>query len=147
MVELRDLELKDTAELYALIEISRKDLLNLWWAESATFESTAQFIENARRSSNHVKAIVVDGQIAGCISLIDMPDGSFQLGYWLGTPHRGKRHIQHAVEKIKTLAEAYRRQIIVRIKSKNVKSLSVVKGAGFTHVGNDGEWTWHVWRP
>ena len=64
------------------------------------------------------RAIVIDGEAVGCISLLfgdDVYSRSAELGYWLGEPFWRKGIMTEAVQKM--VEEAFRRYKLVRISS------------------------------
>lgn len=138
---IRRLTLKDTAELYALITVSRSSLKNLVWAEGATFESTAKFIyeTNAKLSPNELWAVTdgvdEDSEIAGCIELRDFPD-RVQVGYWLGTPFRGRHLLHNALVKVRDYYFEYvantrnHKPLTAMIHPENIASQKILTYAG-----------------
>lgn len=159
-MELVRMKPHHSEELYGLVDISRQDLTNLIWSASATLESTHKFLQekSGHESKDAVFGIFLyDGEddyyhldppstrLAGCVELRDMGD-HVQLGYWLGTPYRGQGIMQEAVKKLLENQRFMDRPITVRIRSGNVKSLAIVKGAGFVETSNDEEWTSLAWH-
>lgn len=86
------------------------------------------------------KAIVIDGEAVGSISLLfgdDVYSRSAELGYWLGEPFWRKGIMTEAVQKM--CEEAFRRYKLIRISSEpfstNLASRGVLEKAGFTLEG------------
>ena len=148
-MEVRKIHHRDSTELYALIEASRADLKNLVWSRAATLESTIAFINAklSKLSTSQVYVILDEGKIAGCLEIWHLGDHD-QLGYWLGTAFRGKRLMQQALRFIlhARRVRGEERPLTVRIRTGNLKSQGIVRGAGFEETGRDGEWISLEWR-
>lgn len=144
-MKILPLQLKHTAELYSLVEVSRQDLTNLAWSKTATFESTAQFIANQGKDK-HFGIFLKEETMAGCIGLWQQSD-HLSLGYWLGTPYRGHGVMKTVLTRfLWDHVQKYfeRQEIRVKIREENIKSLKVVEGAGFkrTGIAEDEHYTW-----
>lgn len=149
LMPIRQLTLKDTAELYALIEISRQDLTNLEWSKGATFESTARFIGSQGKNNRHY-ASIFNGNIVGLIGLWDL--GDFQsVGYWLGTPFRGRGLMVVALKYFLYTTEVNGlKEVRARAKKSNEKSIKTLVSCGFKKINDfkekDEDWTMFGWK-
>ncbi len=154
-MHLRLLQLKDVAELYALIVVSRPDLKNLIWSQSATFETTATYVGQVS-SMRRFGIFLDDNSLAGCISLepdTDPVSGEnfLWLGYWMGTPYRGKGHMKAAVNRLlnDSVHKYFPQRVIrARIRDVNKASQAVVQRAGFMEIGQDfdGDFYWTTFQ-
>lgn len=143
------LQPKHIAELYALVVVSRHGLTNLEWSKTATFESTAQFVHSQNSSHKLFGVYTKDYNLAGCLSLRlqeDQSSSSLLLGYWLGTPYRGRGLMDKAVGLM--LYEYHKyftvQEIQARIRKENEKSIRIVENAGFKKWGEyqDEKYDW-----
>jgi ribosomal-protein-serine acetyltransferase len=97
-LEIRLLEEKDAAEMFALIEANREGLRQwLPWVDTTlTVEDAGMFITRATDQfysdvGIHC-AIIHQGRMAGVIGCVkmDLANRSCEIGYWLGEEHRGR---------------------------------------------------------
>ena len=134
LIKLREMTVDDAEELYSVIDNCRADLSNLVWAEAATLESTRTYLRIAS-AVEKLRAICVDGQIVGCITLRFGVDAD-EIGYWLGYD-RGCGLMKHAV---KLMIADHDKTITARVKSKNFASQAILKSANFKIVNETDDW-------
>ena len=137
------LSLSDSAQLYQLIEESRLELSNLVWSQSATLDSTINFLKNKLASSDKVHGVFHHENLVGVLELRNK-ENNFELGYWVGTQYRGKGIMKAAVKQLVD-KEIKKSTIVAHIRQCNQASLKVLMNAGLTYdhteIWQDEPWT------
>jgi RimJ/RimL family protein N-acetyltransferase len=99
----------------------------------------AAFMAHWRRiladPTNVIRAIVVDGEVAGSVSSYQS-EGHPEVTYWIGKEHWGKGLATRALARFLAHADPTR-PIHARAAKDNVGSLRVLEKCGFTIVGED----------
>ena len=130
-MELRRGSVRDTKELYDLIDRNREHLTNLVWVKSATLQSTWEFLDGVECALETFRLIVVNGKIAGCITLRHGNECDI-IGYWLGHEYRGDGIMKEAVAQ---MIRHWPRAIRAQIREANSASMAILEGAGFMYMG------------
>ena len=126
-MELRRGSARDTKELYDLIDRNREHLTNLVWVKSATLQSTWEFLDGVECALETFRLIVVNGKIAGCITLRHSHETSM-IGYWLGHEFRGQGIMKAAV---KEMLKGVDRPVRAQIRCTNLSSMAILEDFGF----------------
>lgn len=132
MIEIKALNLKHTNMLYDLIDSSREQLKNLTWSQTATLDSTKQFIVNKNKSEDQVHGVFYDNILVGVLELRKKENNIFELGYWLGTQYRGQ-HIMPCAVKTLVESKVEDTTIVAHIKETNLASYKVLNHAGLVY--------------
>ncbi len=82
--------------------------------------------------------LVDSGELAGCVSFMDIADGEAEIGYWVGVPYWGRGIATRAVHSMLDygLGDMGLRRIHARVLTRNKGSGKVLQKLGFTHLGN-----------
>lgn len=145
MCELRQLEVEDAAEIFAVVCANREHL-GLWlpWVDSTgAAEDTRRFLEQvaANRAEGKTAAysLRVGGELAGLAGLhdLDLANGTAQIGYWLAAKHEGRGRMTAAVRALIEMAFGGLglARIEIRCAAGNVRSQAIPKRLGFTFEG------------
>jgi RimJ/RimL family protein N-acetyltransferase len=84
--------------------------------------------------ANTMRAIVLDGQVAGYVSCFPY-DGRIEVTYWLGREFWGRGLATHALNELLRLVPD--RPMFGRAASDNIGSIRVLQKCGFKIVGKD----------
>ncbi len=78
------------------------------------------------------------GELAGCVSFMDIADGEAEIGYWVAVPYWGRGIATRAVRSLLDygLGDMGLRRVHARVLSRNEASGKVLLNLGFTHLGN-----------
>jgi [ribosomal protein S5]-alanine N-acetyltransferase len=146
---LRRPRLADRAEFLAAVRASRA--LHGSWVQAPG--SPARYAEYIRRyagprsrragAATHVGVLVrrlADDALVGVFNLSEIVRGAFHsayLGYYAFTPHAGRGYMAEAFALVLDLAFRTLRlhRIEVNVQPGNVRSLTLVRGAGFVREG------------
>jgi RimJ/RimL family protein N-acetyltransferase len=130
LVSISLLKLADASIVYALIDESRNELKNLVWSQTATLESTTNFIEYKIRSLDSIYGVFYDDNLIGVLELRKKED-MFELGYWVGSKYRGKGFMKIAVKQLVD-SETKFHTITAHIRETNEASHKILQNAGLT---------------
>lgn len=122
------LTVRDADRLYKLISESRDGLKNLTWAADATLKSTTSFLAAKSSSNDKVYGVFTGHGLVGVIELRDKGD-VYELGYWLGTKHRGQGLMKDASKYLVEEASK-RRPVVAHIRVGNIPSFKTLVHAG-----------------
>lgn len=134
LVHLMTLSPVSTEALYKLVDESRDSLSNLAWAKTATLESTRKYIESKTYSYSRdtVLGIYVEQELVGVIEYRDKDVNGipvWELGYWLGSKHRGKGIMKAAAKRVvKEISKS--RTVVAHIRFRNTASFKTLQYAG-----------------
>lgn len=143
--ELRLLEERHAAELFALINRNRERLLVWvpWLDEAASIEHTRDLIRRKLQrfvDNNGFAAGIWDkGRLAGEIRLeyIDWPNSVTEIGYWLDARTEGRGVVTKACRVL--IAHAFNElalnRVQIRCASENVRSRAIPEKLGFRQEG------------
>jgi ribosomal-protein-serine acetyltransferase len=151
-VELRLLDERDAAALFALIDANRARLREwLPWVENEqSAEGTWRFLRAARRQLDDNRggqyAIWEHGQLAGVVGQhpIDWGNRAGALGYWLGGAYEGRGLVTRACRTL--VSYAFRdlglHRVEIRAALANRRSRAIPERLGFRQEGilRDAEW-------
>lgn len=132
LVNIKQFQAKDAEILYSLINNSRADLKNLVWSQTATLQSTKQFITIKNNSEDKVHGIFYDNKLVGVLELRKKENNIFELGYWLGSQYRGQHLMQCAV-KLLVEEQVKKYNIVAHIRENNIASYKVLEHAGLVY--------------
>jgi RimJ/RimL family protein N-acetyltransferase len=94
--------------------------------------------QNGWTSGQHMCFLIrdPDGVVATCMDIGELDDsGEAMVGYWSSAFHRGV--ITNAMDRLAQLAaDAGYRKVVSLVEEENLRSLAVLKRAGFSHVGS-----------
>ncbi|MNM54433.1 putative ribosomal N-acetyltransferase YdaF [compost metagenome] len=144
-LSLKLLDIRDAARLFELT-IQDRDMLAEWlpWVMHTHSVSDS---DNYIRSQLDVFArgigiscgIVYQGEVAGCISLMDINQANRKasIGYWLGSAYQGKGLMTKSCKALidYSFAELGLNRIEIRAGVGNQKSRSIPERLGFTEEG------------
>jgi ribosomal-protein-serine acetyltransferase len=150
--ELRQLQLADANELFALVEANRA-YLRQWlpWLDARySLTSSRDFIKYTLRqfADNYgiFAAIRYDERLVGTISLngLDWQNRSGSIGYWLAKSHQGQGimtascrvMIEHGFSILKI------NRFVIYCASENRRSRAIPERLGFTYEGTAREAEW-----
>lgn len=149
---LKILELKDTEELFELIDKSREHLKNwLPWVDfTKTVADSTDFIKGTLQkyaSSNGFSVgIWHEGKLAGTIGYQEMSKlhKSVSIGYWLGEGFQGKGLMTKACKELVHYAfqELNLNRIEIRVASENHQSKAIAERLGFMCEGKIRKCEW-----
>lgn len=125
----------DELEFYKLIDDNREHLKNMRWAETATLFSTKEYLDWLLENTDkeHFRFIMVDGKIAGCLTLRLKSAGVYEIGFWIGNKYRRQGVVTTAV-RIMLLTFPREYTIYAHIRQTNTGSMAVLKLNGFQFV-------------
>ena len=150
--ELRLLEEKDAAEMFALIEQNRAHLRHWlpWLDMTISMQDEINFIHHSEqqyiRSQGLTCAIIHHGSIAGSIGYnsIDWQNRKTEIGYWLGAAFEGKGLMTQACEELIQFAFSVLElnKVEIRCATGNNRSCAIPQRLGFTREGiiRQAEW-------
>ncbi len=151
-LELRLLEERHAAELYALIEQNRMYLREWmpWLDNNNTVADTQEFIKSRLKrfaENNGLQvSIVYRNQLAGQIGFhsIDWLNRKTEIGYWLGAAFQGKGLMTKACRALISYAfdELGLNRVEIRCATENKRSRAIPERLGFTQEGivREAEW-------
>jgi ribosomal-protein-serine acetyltransferase len=151
-VELRLLEERDAAALFALIDANRARLREWlpWVDNEQSPETTRRFLRSAQRQLDDNRggqyAIVEHGQLAGVVGQhpIDWANRAVNVGYWLGAAYEGRGLMTRACRALVTYAFREQRlhRVEIRAAPANRRSRAIPERLGFRQEGvlRDAEW-------
>jgi RimJ/RimL family protein N-acetyltransferase len=84
------------------------------------------------------KAILFEGQVAGQIGVFER-SGEWEVGYWIGKEYWGKGIATKALSGILRQVEV--RPLYAHVAKHNLASVRVLEKCGFTHAGEDKEFS------
>lgn len=131
-IHIKKLNIQHATVLYDLIDNSREQLKNLVWSQTATLQSTKQFIENKNKSQDQVHGVFYENVLVGVLELRQKENNVFELGYWLGTEYRGQ-HIMPCAVKTLVESKINSATIIAHIRENNIASYKVLSHAGLIY--------------
>ncbi|MFN2453864.1 MAG: GNAT family N-acetyltransferase [Pyrinomonadaceae bacterium] len=151
-LELRLLEDRHAAELYALVDRDRGYLRQWmpWLDGSKTVGDIRDFIGLSRKryaenSGLHL-SVVFQNRIAGQLSLhnTDWPNRKTEIGYWLGDEFQGKGLMTEACRALISYAfqELELNRVEIRCATENGKSRAIPERLNFTKEGIAREAQW-----
>jgi len=134
LVSICLLKVEDAHSVYRLIDESRSQLKNLVWSQTATLESTTNFIDYKIKSPDNIYGIYSDDNLVGVLELRKKQD-MLELGYWVGSKYRGQGFMKIAVKQLVDI-ESKNYTITAHIREKNQASYKILQYAGliFDHV-------------
>jgi ribosomal-protein-serine acetyltransferase len=142
-LSLRPLTEQDADDLFAAIDASRPELRKwLPWVDATKSpEDSKAFIAGSSDKRNEGQefgyGIIVDGKIAGHVSIMNPMMESAEVGYWVATDVAGKGFATVATKAISelgltTLSFQY---LTLRADQRNTASQRVAEKAGFVKTG------------
>lgn len=149
--DLRLLEERHAAELYAVVDANREHLARwLPWARGSTLESVAAFLRSAvqqfGKNDGFHAGIFVDGQVAGVVGFhrIDWVNRKTTIGYWIAEEFQGRGLMTQAVRAIvdHALSEWKLNRVEISCGVGNQRSCAIPKRLGFVEEGlrRQSEW-------
>ncbi|GAA0179571.1 GNAT family protein [Clostridium sediminicola] len=151
-IELRLLQIKDSEELFQLMDSCREHLREWlpWVDASKSSEDTKVFIQSTMdqfASNNGFQAgIWCKGQIAGVIGYhgMNLANKSTSIGYWLSEKFVGKGIMTKACKVLVDYAitDLNLNRVEIRCAENNYKSRAIPERLGFTNEGmiREAEW-------
>jgi len=135
-IHCRLLSISDAEELYDIVNFSRNYLTNLVWVNSATLESTEQFlkIKSDTLSGDTLYGIYVDHILVGTIEFRYTDD----IGYWLRHDYRNKG-IMTSVVNVMTKIKGANKELLAKVQYSNEVSKKILANAGFKCIRTDEE--------
>lgn len=134
----------DIQELYELIDANREHLSNLVWAETATFESTRDYVTKTV-GTEFFRLIMVDDKIAGVITLRPL-NTCYLIGYWVGKEFCGKGVATKAVSIMMKSSIAQQHHVYAHIRQTNRGSKAILTRNGFKEfdfIVTNGDEVWN----
>ncbi len=151
-LELRLLEERHAAELFALIEQNRAYLREWmpWLDNNITIADTQEFIkarlERFAENNGLQVSIVYRNQLAGQIGFhsIDWLNKKTEIGYWLGAAFQGKGLMTKACHALVSYAfdELELNRVEIRCATENKRSRAIPERLRFTQEGTAREAEW-----
>ena len=150
--EIRLLEERDSAEMFALIDRDRERLKRWmpWLDGTRTAEDAMAFVrrslEQFARHEGLVEGIWYEGRLAGVISYvrIDWANRSATIGYWLGQEYEGRGLAASACRAMidHGFDELALNRIEIKAAVDNGRSRAVARRLGFTEEGVERQAQW-----
>ncbi|HYO15697.1 MAG TPA: GNAT family N-acetyltransferase [Thermoanaerobaculia bacterium] len=84
------------------------------------------------------KTILFDGAVAGNVGSFER-DGQREVGYWIGREYWGRGIATRALSQF--LGHVKERPLVAHVAKHNLGSIRVLEKCGFTHVGEDKEFS------
>ena len=148
---LRKIEMRDAAELFALIDESREYLQDWlgWVGMTKAVADIEAFIKSEKQRDSqdrgYTTVIVHKGTIVGVVAYVAMNHAirAVEIGYWLGKKYAGKGLMTKACPAL--VENAFQRmnfnRVEIRAAAQNIRSQSVARRLGFVQEGviRDGE--------
>jgi len=151
-IELRAIEERDAADIFALTQANRQ-YLRQWlpWVDGTRFvEDTHAYIRtmNIQRTTNASFGCVIfyRRQVAGTISFhpVDWSNRRVEIGYWLGAAFQSKGLMTKACKAMVAYAfdEWHLNKVEIRCATGNIASCAIPQRLGFTLEGiiRQAEW-------
>lgn len=143
--ELRQLELADAGEIFAVV-CANRDHLGRWlpWVESTreaadTRKFLEQVVTNRSQGKTAAYSLRVRGELAGLIGLhdIDASNGTAQIGYWLAANFEGQGWMTRAAAAMIEMAFSGLglERLEIRCAAGNRRSQAIPERLGFTFEG------------
>lgn len=138
-IQLKDLTINDL-DAFMTWAADENVTRSLMWENYKSKEDASIFLQNIVQSHPWFKAICVDGQVVGSITL-DKGKGAHsckaELGYVIAKPHWGKGYITRAIkEALKTgFSDLGITRIEAYVDPENIASVKALENAGFTCEG------------
>ncbi|AMA71914.1 MULTISPECIES: GNAT family N-acetyltransferase [Aneurinibacillus] len=154
-ITLREIEHKDAAELYALVDANREHLRRFlgWVDANQSVSDTEAFIAASRQLQQMKNGVTYmiryEGRIIGVINLhhIDWMNHHTSIGYWLAEGMEGQGIMTAAVKRLITYAfdELGLNRVEIRCAVENRKSRAIPERLGFIREGRirQGEWLYN----
>jgi len=135
LVRLREIQSQDLPKLFEFqLEPEGNERALTHPRNSQEFDE--HWYKILRDPSVTIRAIMVDGTLAGCISCFPCEKQN-HVGYWLGKTHWGKGVASDAL--LAFLDEVTDRPLYARVAASNASSIRVLQKGGFQEVCR--EWT------
>ena len=142
-LEIRQLEPRDAPELAA---ISDTPAVSQWIAfmEGGFPVAKAEALITSQDTTKEYFFAVrlPDGTLIGAMGVIDHPDGSIEVGYWLGVDYQGKGYASEALlgtlAKIAADPTLAPRPIFAECRPDNAASIRLLTKTGFYATGHPG---------
>ncbi|MBB3111789.1 ribosomal-protein-serine acetyltransferase [Paenibacillus phyllosphaerae] len=143
-LEIRLIDLKDSERVFYLIDNSREHLRKWlpWLDETVEVKNTEEYIKlsiKAKEQNLGLQLVIMNSEIVGIVgfNLIDWPNKTGYVGYWLGEEYQGNGIMLHVVKSLVTYAFDERKlnRIDIRIAVENMKSRAIPEQLGFINKG------------
>ena len=145
-------EMRDAAELFALVDTSRMYLREWlpWVDANVSVEDTKAFVEAAQqqyaRGDGFQCCIRYRDKIVGVIGLhrVDRFNKQTEVGYWLAEEYQGRGIMTSCCRALVDFAfhEYELHRVEIRAAADNTKSRAIPERLGFTHEGTLRESEW-----
>lgn len=140
---VRQLQIQDAPEL---ARISDTPAVSQWMAfmEGGFPLEKAQALIAAQNDTREYffSVRLPDETLIGAIGVIDHPDGTIEVGYWVGVDHQGKGYASEALrgtlDQIAADPELAPRQVSAETRPDNTASIRLLTKTGFHATGRPG---------
>jgi RimJ/RimL family protein N-acetyltransferase len=140
---IRQLEMQDAP---ALARISDTPAISQWMSfmdGSFPLEKAQALIASQNDTTKYVFAVrLPDGTLIGAMGMLDYPDGTIEVGYWLGVEYHGQGYASEALramlDQIAAHPDLAHRSIFAQCRSDNAASIKVLTKRGFYATGRPG---------
>jgi [ribosomal protein S5]-alanine N-acetyltransferase len=140
---IRQLQIPDAPELS---RISDTPAVTQWMAfmeGGFPLEKAEALIAGQNDTGEYFLAVrLADGTLIGAMGVIDHPDGSIEVGYWLGLDHQGKGYaseaLQATLDQIAADPALAGRAVFAEARPDNAASIRLLTKTGFYATGRPG---------
>jgi ribosomal-protein-alanine N-acetyltransferase len=140
---IRQLQTHDASELS---RISGTPAVTQWMAfmeDGFPLENAESLIASQDDTKEYFFAVrLADGTLIGAMGVIDHPDGSVEVGYWLGVEHQGKGYASEALRatlnQISADPALALRSVFAEARPDNAASIRLLTKTGFYATGHPG---------
>ncbi|GEO17752.1 GNAT family N-acetyltransferase [Microvirga aerophila] len=137
------LELQDAPELARISDVPAVSQWMAFMEGSFPLEKAQALIASQNHTKEYFFAVrLFDGTLIGAMGVIDHPDGSIEVGYWLGVEYQGKGYALEALrgtlDQIAADPALAPRPIFAETRPDNAASIRLLTKMGFYATGRPG---------
>jgi RimJ/RimL family protein N-acetyltransferase len=140
---IRQLELQDAPELARISDVPAVSQWMAFMEGGFPLEKAQALIASQNDTKEYFFAVRrPDGTLIGAMGVIDHPDGSIEVGYWLGVEYQGKGYaleaLQGTLDQIAADPALAPRPIFAECRPDNAASIRLLTKTGFYATGRPG---------
>jgi ribosomal-protein-alanine N-acetyltransferase len=140
---IRQLELQDAPELAKISDIPAVSQWMAFMEGGFPLEKAEDLIASQDQTKEYFFLVrLPDGTLIGAMGVIDHPDGSIEVGYWLGVDYQGKGYgseaLRATLDQIATNPALAARRIFAETRPDNAASIRLLTKTGFYATGRPG---------
>ena len=140
---VRQLQIQDAPELAAISDIPAVSQWMAFMEGGFSLEKAEALIASQNDTKEYFFSVrLLDRRLIGAMGVIDHPDETIEVGYWLGVEYQGRGYASEALratlDQIATDPDLAHRSIFAECRPDNAASIRLLTRTGFYRTGRPG---------